>query len=620
MSLFEELKRRNVFRVGIAYGVVSWLLLQVIATVVPILDLPEWVAKLTLLALALGFIPTLIFAWAYELTPEGIKPEAEVDRTRSIRPQTGRKLDRIIIAFLVIALGYFAWDKFAEKGSEPFSNNAAHVSPAAEEKGSDPFSPSEKSIAVLPFVNMSSDPEQEYFSDGITEEILNRLASVRGLQVAARTSAFSFKGHNQDVREIAQLLGVGNILEGSVRKADGQVRITAQLIRASDGFHLWSQSYDRKLENIFAIQDDIANQIATALEISLGISAQPSDQPAKQVNPEVYDLYLRARALHRQRGAGVLQAIELFQQALAIDPQFAPAWAGLSHSYIVVPNYVSADDRHRLGDVLEKSMAAAQQALELDPNLPTALHAMGNNLLFRYEWAKAEEFYQRALQLDPDSADIMEDYASLLTSSGQLEAAQRIADRMLELDPRVPVFLNAMISVNNCAGEFELRDRNIQAALDINPDLPNIQGLNLLRLLQYGQFEEARAYAGQMDSPQASTGDILQMLDWMSDDEREPGPGALAAIGDLPGAALLAGRYDIWLKALEQAGAVWPEWQLTGVEDLLAPIASKELMHQYRADPRTKDFLQKLHLPEYWRKVGWPDMCQPIGEDDFECN
>jgi tetratricopeptide (TPR) repeat protein len=245
---------------------------------------------------------------------------------------------------------------------------------------------------------------------------------------------------------------------------------------------------------------------------------------------------------------------------------------------------------------------------------------MGNNLLFRYEWAKAEEFYQRALQMDPDSADIMEDYVTLLTDSGQLEEAQRVADRMLELDPRVPVFLNAMISVNDSAGDFELRDRNIKAALDINPDLPNIQGVNLLRLLQYGQVDEARAYARQMDSPQASTGDILQMLDWMSDAEREPGPGALATIADLPRAALLAGRHDIWLNALEQAGAVWPEWPLTGVEDLLAPIASPEVVHQYRADSRTKDFLQKLRLPEYWRKVGWPDMCQPIGTDDFECN
>ncbi|MGH8035926.1 MAG: hypothetical protein ACREO9_11915, partial [Lysobacterales bacterium] len=347
--------------------------------------------------LLIGFPLVLTFAWAFELTPEGIKREGEVDRNQSITGQTGRKLDRIIIAFLVIALGYFAWDKFgaSHRGAEsaPTAESVAGRS-AAEAPATGTAAQTtihEKSIAVLPFVNMSSDPEQEYFSDGITEEILNRLASVSGLQVAARTSAFSFKGHNRDVREIAQLLGVSNILEGSVRKADDQVRITAQLIRASDGFHLWSESYDRKLENIFAIQDDIASQIAAALEISLGISDQTPGQPAKLVNPEVYDLYLRARALHRQRGVGELQAIELFHQALAIDPEFAPAWAGLSHSYQVVPNYVSDQDWHRLGDVLELSMAAAEKALELDPNLPTALHAMGNNLHFRYEWAKAEE-------------------------------------------------------------------------------------------------------------------------------------------------------------------------------------------------------------------------------------
>jgi len=622
VSLFEELKRRNVFRVGIAYGVVSWLLLQVIATVVPILDLPGWVAKLTLLALALGFIPTLIFAWAYELTPEGIKPEAEVDRTQSIRPQTGRKLDRIIIAFLVLALGYFAWDKFADKaemGPDTFSSaEKATIAANEAENVSGPIS--EKSIAVLPFVNMSSDPEQEYFSDGITEEILNRLAGVRGLQVAARTSAFSFKGHNQDVREIAQLLGVGNILEGSVRKADGQVRITAQLIRASDGFHLWSESYDRKLENIFAIQDDIASQIAAALEISLGISAQPSGQPAKQVNPEVYDLYLRARALHRQRGEGVLQAIELFQQALAIDPEFAPAWAGLSHSYIVVPNFVSTDDWRRLGDVLEESLAAAQKALELDPNLPTALHAMGNNLSFRFEWAKAQDYYERALQLDPDSSDIMEDYATLLLDSGQLDEASSVVERMLSLDPLVPVFLQKSILLYDLRGENALRDQATQRALEINPDLGFVQLWKLLGLLQNHQYDEARAYAGNMNPVNIDQQAGQDLVDWMQHPQQEPGPGVLRALSYVSFPAMLAGRYDVWLNAVEANGAQWPEWYTDGLDELLAPTASPEIMHRFRADPRTKELLMKLNLPEYWRKVGWPDMCQPIGEDDFECH
>jgi TolB-like protein len=630
VSLFAELKRRNVFRVGIAYGVVSWLLLQVIATVVPILELPDWVAKLTLLVLALGFIPTLIFAWAYELTPEGIKPEAEVDRTQSIRPQTGRKLDRIIIAFLVLALGYFAYDKFATPVgglSRPSMASAAPVHPAqlplpTESPGT--ANPEQKSIAVLPFVNMSSDPEQEYFSDGVTEEILNRLATIRGLQVAARTSAFSFKGHNQDVREIAQQLGVSNILEGSVRKADGQVRITAQLIRASDGFHLWSESYDRKLENIFAIQDEIASQIAAALEISLGMpgqsSGQAAGQPAKQVNPEVYDLYLRARVLHRQRGEGVSEAIELFQQALAIDPEFAPAWAGLSHSYIVVPNYVPVDNWQRLGDVLEKSMAAAEKALELDPDLPTATHAMGNNLFFRFEWARAQDYYERALQLDPDSADIMEDYASLLLGSWQLDAASKVIERMLALDPQVPIFLQTLTTQHDLEGEFELRDQATQKALEINPDLGFLQAWKLKSLLQNHQYDEARAYAGSMNPAHIDQQAGQALVDWMQHPEQEPGPGVLRALGFITFPAMLAGRYDVWINAVEANGAQWPEWYTDGLNDLLAPTASPETMHCFRADPRTKALLMKLNLPEYWRKVGWPDMCEPIGADDFECH
>jgi adenylate cyclase len=614
VSLLQELKRRNVFRVGIAYLMASWLLLQITDILVPILDLPDSAARLVFLLLVIGLIPALIFAWAFELTPEGIKRERDVDRNQSVTSQTGRKLDRIIIAFLMLALGYFAYDKFAT----PVGGRSAADSP--EEKGSDPI----KSISVLPFVNMSSDPKQEYFSDGITEEILNRLASIRGLQVAARTSAFSFKGDNQDVREIAQQLGVSNILEGSVRKADGQVRITAQLIRASDGFHLWSESYDRKLENIFAIQDEIASQIAAALEISLGMpgqsSGQAAGQPAKQVNPEVYDLYLRARVLHRQRGEGVSEAIELFQQALAIDPEFAPAWAGLSHSYIVVPNYVPVDNWQRLGDVLEKSMAAAEKALELDPDLPTATHAMGNNLFFRFEWARAQDYYERALQLDPDSADIMEDYASLLLGSWQLDAASKVIERMLALDPQVPIFLQTLTTQHDLEGEFELRDQATQKALEINPDLGFLQAWKLKSLLQNHQYDEARAYAGSMNPAHIDQQAGQALVDWMQHPEQEPGPGVLRALGFITFPAMLAGRYDVWINAVEANGAQWPEWYTDGLNDLLAPTASPETMHCFRADPRTKALLMKLNLPEYWRKVGWPDMCEPIGADDFECH
>ena len=625
MSLIQELKRRNVFRVGIAYLVGAWVSLQFADFVLDAISAPNWILQVFILAAAIGLPVALIFSWVFEMTPDGIKRESQIDRSRSDATVTGRKLDRVIITFMAAAILILVTDRLM--GPEKLEAPGLVAETAAERPAAEPPTdkPSEKtsadphSIAVLPFVNMSSDLEQEYFSDGITEEILNRLAGVRGLQVAARTSAFSFKGDNRDVREIAQLLGVANILEGSVRKAGDQVRITAQLIRASDGFHLWSEAYDRKLENIFAIQEDIANQIAGSLEISLSISDQPGDQQAKLVNPEVYDLYLRARALHRQRGTGLLQAIDLFQQALAIDPDFAPAWAGLSHSYIVVPNYVSRENWLRLGDVLEKSRAAAERALELDPNLPTAMHAMGNNLLFRYEWARAQEFYLRALELDPDSADIMEDYASLLLDSWQLEAAHRVAKRMVELDPQVPIFLYTLGIVNHTSGEFEERDRNVQSALNVNPDLGNVQFWKLSQFLQYRQFDQAREYAEQMDSETINVDNVLSLIDWVSDPEQALTPGALAVMRLGTGPAMIAGRYGTWLNLVERFGAEWPEWEIAESINLLAPLASPELMHQYRADPRTKAFLIRLRLPGYWRKVGWPEVCRPLGADDFEC-
>jgi Tfp pilus assembly protein PilF len=330
---------------------------------------------------------------------------------------------------------------------------------------------------------------------------------------------------------------------------------------------------------------------------------------------------LRARALHRQRGEGLMQAIDLFQQALAIDPNFAPAWAGLSHSYIVVINYVSVEDMEKLGDVFSKSLASAEKALELDPGLATALHAMGNNLLFRVEWAEAETYYKRALELDPDSADIMEDYVSLLNNSWQLSTARSVAEHMIELDPYVSVFHHAMIAVLDSQGELELRDEHIRQALEINPDMGNIQTYNLNRLLQERRYEKARDYARQMNTFRyGSVENLHQLIDWVENPAQQPGPGFMEALGNDASVALIAGRYDLWLASIEAAGAIWPEWEVVTSINLLAPMTTPELMHQYRADPRTKEFLNRLRLPDYWRQVGWPEQCQPISETDFECH
>lgn len=613
MKIFHELKRRNVFRVGIAYVVGAWVMLQIVDFVLDAISAPNWIVQVFILAAAVGLPVVLIVSWVFELTPEGLKRESEIDRTQPLAAQPGHKLDRAIIAFLVVAVLILVGERFLVRP-------VAEQTPAKEQSALTNAEVSADTIAVLPFVNMSSDAEQEYFSDGITEEILNRLAGIQGLQVAARTSVFSFKGQNQDIREIARKLGVGTVLEGSVRRAGDEIRITAQLIRASDGFHLWSQTYDRKLENVFAIQDDIAGRIAEALQVSMSAADQAA-APSRSVDPEVYDLYLRARAMHRQRGEVLLEAIELFERALEIDPDFAPAWAGLSHSYIVIPNYISEADQNRLGDILGKSLAAAERALELDPNLPSAIHALANNRFFRFEWAEAERLYLEALALDPDSADIMEDLVSVLTATGQLDAARPVADRMIELDPYVPVFHNAMVGVLLAQGEKELADQRIRTALEINPDLPNIQLIKLSTLLIEERYEEARRFSGGMSNIHYSPEEFLRLIDWLeSGAETPPDEELMRTLLGNPAFPYLAGDYEIWLESVRAVGERWSEWYLSPLYDLYSPIGDAEKNSRFRSDPRTKAYMESLQLPEYWRQVGWPDICRPVDEVDFACS
>ena len=293
MSLFNELKRRNVFKVTIAYIVMAWLVMQVADVILNNVEAPAWVFHVILLLLGIGLPFSIFFAWAFELTPEGLKREHEVDRSQSITTQTGRKLDFLIIGVLVLALGYFAYDKFVLQPSRDAELVQATTETVTEQVAAEPeaSSESDKSIAVLPFVNMSDDASNEYFSDGISEELLNLLSKIPELRVISRTSAFSFKGKEIDIPTIAQQLNVAHILEGSVRKAGNQIRITSQLIDARSDTHLWSETYDRTLGDIFAIQDEIAGAVVDALKLTL-----LGDTPqVEQINPEAYALYLQAR-------------------------------------------------------------------------------------------------------------------------------------------------------------------------------------------------------------------------------------------------------------------------------------------------------------------------------------
>ncbi len=535
--------------------------------------------------------------------PDAFASAAGENPTESINRRTMRKLSFTIVTVLALALAYLAYDVFF---LQPESDHiAGHIG---------------KSIAVLPFVNMSADADNEYFSDGITEEILIHLAKNRELLVAARTSAFSFKGQDQDIRQIGGMLGVGTILEGSVRKDGEYIRITAQLIRVSDGFHLWSESYDRKLENIFAIQDDIASQIAVSLQIPLGVTTNQPGHSEKLVNPEGYDLYLRARALHRQRGrGGLLEALELFQKALDIDPQFAPAWAGLAHTYNDIQTYVSKEELEQFGDLNAKSLVAAKKALELNPTLATALHAMANSQRRRLEWASAQEYYETALKYDPESADVMEDYAYLLLNSLQFKASKRVIEHMLALDPFEAKNYGVVIDLYNTLGEFDERDHYIRTALDINPEHTSIQKWNFTRLLQYGELQKAHNYIDQVNQPGSAIAQSYhQMIDWMAVQE-QPLDKAMQDAGVSSHLfAYVSGNYELWLTMELEWSKPGPPFFVTFSRSL-APMVTPEQVKQNLANPRTHELVQALRLPDYWREVGWPDMCSPIGEHDFEC-
>jgi len=436
MNFISELKRRNVIRMAGLYLVGAWLLIQVASTVLPAFNVPSWALRTLIIVMVAGFIPAMIFAWVFELTPDGLKRDAEVIPDESIAPQTARRMERLIIAMFALALIFFAFDKFvlAPKREAALVSDATKAlteKAARQEKAGN-----EKSIAVLPFVNMSTDPEQEYFSDGLSEEILNLLAQINDLKVIGRTSSFAYKDKNEDLRTIGKTLGAAYLLEGSVRKAGNELRITAQLIEAESGTHLWSNSYDRKLENVFAIQSEIAGAIAEALKISLLDRNQAVPVAQVAASLPAYELFLQARQLiHGRTRTGLETARQLLDKAIALDPNYAPALAAQAQALYLLNN-----SGNFYGDIpLEHATAMAQllldRALALDPKLAEA-HAM-QGLLFanQRDIPRAEAAQSRALALNPNLADALHWQAFLLGSSGRLRDELAVRQRLDAIDP-----------------------------------------------------------------------------------------------------------------------------------------------------------------------------------------
>jgi TolB-like protein/tetratricopeptide (TPR) repeat protein len=446
VSFFSELKRRNVVRVGIAYAVTAWLVLQLADIIVDNFTVPGWMMSAIVLLLVCGFPIALVFAWAFELTPEGVKREKDVERSQSITRQTGRKLDRAIIVVLVLALGYFVFDKFSPVvvDSEPAAESAQAEpapddQPGQDERVAQKADIPDRSIAVLPFVNMSSDADQEYFSDGISEELLNVLAKFPGVHVAARTSSFQFKGQNRDIGEIAKLLKVRHVLEGSVRKAGNQVRITAQLIEAETGYHLWSETYDRQMDDIFAVQDEISAAIGDAMRVELAVEGQAVNDAlrvAETANTAAYEAYLKGRHLVNQRGRrNLFAARDHLQRSVRLDPDYAPAQALLAINYSLLLAGPSTYGDYTQDEMLTLATPHAERAIELDPNLAEAHGALGLLAMNKPDYQKALEELSIAIELNPVYADAVTWHMLSAQAIGDWESARAGARRTIEIDP-----------------------------------------------------------------------------------------------------------------------------------------------------------------------------------------
>jgi len=467
LSFLNELKRRNVLRVGAAYVVGSWLLIQVTETIFPLFGYGDTPARLVVIVLAIGFIPSLILSWVFEFTPEGLKKDADVDSEKSTTQTTGRKLDRIILVVLALALAYFAFDKFVLDPSRDFELIQATTEALNEQGKSETV---DKSIAVLAFADLSPEGDQEYFSDGISEELLNVLSKIPGLRVAARTSSFQFKGENKDVIDIGQQLNVGLVLEGSVRKAGLQIRITAQLIDASNGFHLWSETYDRKLANIFAVQDEISAAIVNALQEHLGLQVAAAPRVITTANTEAHEAYLRGRYLVAQRHrASIAGAVREFEMAITLDPEYALAHAELAMAILLLSPW---DDDLTETESVARATPHAELAMALDSSLAEAYAATGFVL-----WIKGQENleealtqFEQAIQINPNYSIVHTWMANLLYRDlGRYKEAFIAEETALRLNPLSrPANYNYIMSLIN-RNRLDEADRKIEKLASIYP-------------------------------------------------------------------------------------------------------------------------------------------------------
>jgi len=605
MAFLAELKRRRVGKVAVAYGAIAWAATEALSVVLPALHLPDWTVTFVVVFLLVGFPVSMVLAWIFDVGPGGI------ERTEPLAGEPTSTHMRLRIAYgavvllLMAGLGYLLY----ERGFDRAEAGQPH-----------------DSIAVLPFTNLSGDPARDYFSDGMSEELLNLLARVPGLKVASRTSSFAYKGRNVDIREVGRELGVDAVLEGSVRQAGDQVRITAQLIDSETGFHLWSETYERRLEDIFQVQDEIAAAIVDKLRIELA----PQDQQlavrdkAPTQNVEAYELYLQGRAVWKKRGEDNLRrAIELYQRAIGLDPGFARAHAALASAYVVLPGYTREEGDE--DEVRPLAESAARQALSIDPKIGEAHAVLAQLNTWEGDLLDAESGFFFAISLEPNEPTPHHWYSLLLSRVGRLQQAREQAQRAYELDPTSPIIAANLAGMYLMLGEDDQALRLSRVATELGLGSKQL-GVEAEVAMRRGQWDEAkRLIAAQEHLPDELRPFIGRFVDAVADPALRPqviaemrtlDPAVAPQLQlvqpyfDLGAVDLV---YNLLFEALDKDPDVWTrDWDTT--------IAWGPKGAAFRRHPRFGELASRIGLVDYWKQYGYPDGCRPGADQPVVCD
>jgi len=590
-TFFGELKRRNVYKVAVAYVVVAWLVIQAASIFLPAFDAPPWVMKAFIIIVALCFPVALVLSWAFEITPEGIKLESEIAPNESIRRRTGRKIVGITVVLAVIAAGLLAFNLFRTKPTTP-PTTAAPIT--------------NKSVAVLAFANLSDDKGSEYFSDGISEELLTVLQKIPGLHVAARTSAFSFKGKNATAQEIGQKLGVAYLVEGSVRKASDIVRIAARLTRADTGEQLWSENYTRNLKDVFAVQTELAQTIVGQLRGQLtGGAADPVIQAQVQAaekggttNVEAHQQYLQGRfysGRYSEKSAG--EAVAAYQRALELDPSFALAWAGLAQIHLWYCKWSPEAGRTGFDTHLAGAREATARALSLEPNLPEALLARSEVQQFDSDWNGAAETLRTALALAPANPALLIAAGSLAMAKEDTVRGITLYREAVALDPVNPQARGFLAYNLAATGRSAEAQAEYPRVVELNPAAPWAHaGLGLSFLLE-GKFDEAVASA-QDEAAEWGRPLIVALARW----GQKRIPEADAALAQLTDGFADTAAYQIAevhaYRGDKDRAFEWLERARRQRDRGLVSMRRDPLLANLKGDPRWNAFLHTMGLAD----------------------